>query len=332
MTHWVVLKGARANSWSASQSRPTRFEVIRNLHNIGFDGGVHPVTPLYDTIEGHNCVNEITDLQAPVDLAIVAGASARIELLLCQLIENGAKAAVCFANAFLPEDHEPRLLERVRARAKEAGLALLGPNTIGYVHFDAKVSASWIGCHHYDTGAIAAVIQSGSTYSYAANLDPRLRYSFLVQPGQEALLTVGECMDYALEIPATRALAIYLETVRDPEAFINALEKARAKDIPVIALAVGRSQQGARFVETHAGRLAGSRAALQAVLRRYDVISVESMDEWWATTLLMSHTRRPQAGGIGAITDSGGQRAHLTDIAAEVGVRWAQIGQPPFSV
>ena len=311
---------------SARPGRPG-CNVIRNLHDIGFSGPVYPVTPRYESIEGHACVDEITNLDTSVDLAIVAGASARMESSLEKVIESGASAALCFANAFLPEDRNPALLERIRDMAHEADLVLLGPNTIGYVNYTAKVNGTWMGSHHYTPGPIAAVIQSGSTYSYAGNLDPRLRFSFLVQPGQEALITVGECMDYALEVPGTRALALYLETVRNPDSFISALEKAREKDIPVIALHIGRSQPGARFVETHAGRLAGSTAALEAVFRRYGVLAVKSMDEWWATTLLLSHERRPGPGGIGAITDSGGQRAHLTDIASDVGVRWASVGE-----
>ena len=309
---------------SARPGRPG-CNVIRNLHEIGFNGPLYPVTPRYESIEGHPCVDEISDLDTRVDLAIVAGASARMESLLAKVIDSGASSALLFANAFLPGEREPILLDRIRAMANEAQLPLLGPNTIGYVNYTAKVSASWIGSHHYTPGPIAAVVQSGSTYSYAANLDPRLRFSILVQPGQETLVTVGDCMDYALEVPGTRVLALYLETVRDPDAFISALEKARHKDIPVVALQVGRSHQGARFVETHAGRLASSTTALEAVFRSYDVLSVKSMDEWWATTLLLSHTRRPGPGGIGAITDSGGQRAHLTDIAADVGVRWSSV-------
>ena len=49
------------------------------------------------------------------------------------------------------------------------------------------------------------------------------------------------------------------------------------------------------------------------------------MDEWWATIALMSHERRPGPGAVAAVTDSGGQRALLADLAEDIGVPWTEV-------
>ncbi len=51
------------------------------------------------------------------------------------------------------------------------------------------------------------------------------------------------------------------------------------------------------------------------------------MDEWWTTLMLMSHERRAKAGGVAAIMNSGGQRAHLCDLAEELRIPWAAINE-----
>ena len=304
-------------------------DAIALLREWSYSGAVYPVTPRYEEIAGLRCYPDLHSLPESVDLAVIAGASARIESELGAAIRSGARAALVFGNAFLAEDRDPPLLERISAMAVEAGLPLLGPYTIGYVNYRERCAASWIPARlSAGPGPVAAVMQSGSTYSYANHIDPRVRFNFTVQPGQEAVLTIGDCMDYALELPGTRVLAVYLELVRDPDTFVTALANAAERDIPVVVIRIGRTRSGAGHVLSHAGKLAGGEAGFEAVFRRYGVIAARTMDEWWTTLTLMSHERRPGPGALAGVTDSGGQRALLADLAEEIGVPWTKVSEP----
>ena len=310
---------------SGRQHRPGNL-ILESIKLSGFSGPVYPVNPGYSDIMGWRCFAALDEVPEPVDLAIVAGASERIEAQLREAIAQGARAAYIVATAYLEDDREPALLERVSSLAREAGMPLLGPNAIGFVNYTAPCAASWMTMHDMVPGPIAAIVQSGATYGYLNALDPRMRFCLTVHPGQEGVLSVADYMDYALDLPETRVLALYLETLADPGAFIAALAKARQRDIPVVAIKPGRSEAGARGVLSHAGRLAGSEAGVEAAFRRYGVLRCDTPDEWFATTLLMSHDRRPGPGGVAAIMDSGGQRALLMDKAEELGLDWADVG------
>ncbi len=311
---------------SGREGRPG-YTAILAAKAMGYAGALHPVTPTYEEIEGLGCYPDMASLPGPVDLAIIAGGTARMEGQLADAISNGARAALMFANAWLPEESDPPMRARIGDMAREADIPLLGPNTIGYVNYADGCAGTWVPPASRKPGPVAAIIQSGSTYSYANTLDPRVRFNLTIQPGQEAALTVAELMDYALEVPGTRALAVYLETVRHPEAFLAVLDRAEGMDVPVVVIRPGSSETGARHIVSHTGRLAGADAAFEAVFRRHGVIRVETMDEWWSTILLMSHDRRPGPGGVAGIMDSGGQRALLSDHAEACGVPWAEIGE-----
>ena len=309
---------------SARTGRPG-FEAIKVLRDFGYSGTVYPVTPRYERVLELECYPSPSALPAPVDLAIIAGSPSRMEADLRAVAAHGIQAAVVFGNAYLPEDAAPPLRERVANIVRDTGIALLGPNTIGYTNYAGACAATWSAPLRREVGTVAAVMQSGSTYAYTNHLDPRVNFTFTVQPGQELGLTVAECLDYAIDVPGTRVVALYLETVRDPTSFVAALDKAARRRVPVVAIRIGRTASGSRHVASHAGRLAGNDAALTAVFERYGVLVTRTMDEWWATITLMSHDRRPGPGAIGAITDSGGQRALLADLAEDVGVSWTAI-------
>ncbi|MGH6954599.1 MAG: CoA-binding protein, partial [Alphaproteobacteria bacterium] len=194
---------------SGREGRPGN-QAIRGLGAIGYRGRLYPVTPSYQEIESHRCYPDIASVPERVDLAVIAGATERIEAQLRAAIEARARAALVFANGLLKDDVEPPILERIAAMAREAAIPLLGPNSIGYVNWEAHTAATWVPPTGGQPGPIAAVIQSGSNYGYAYILDPRLEFALAVHPGQEATLTTADVMDYALELGSTRVLALYL--------------------------------------------------------------------------------------------------------------------------
>ena len=69
----------------------------------------------------------------------------------------------------------------------------------------------------------------------------RMGYNLTISSGQELTVTVADYLDYAVEQASTAVVGLILETIRDPDGFRRALAKANEKQIPVVALKVGRS-------------------------------------------------------------------------------------------
>lgn len=312
---------------SARPGRPGH-DVLKAARLFNPAQAVFPVTPRYEEIDGLRCYEAIARLGQAVDLAVVAGSSERIEAHAREALEAGARSLVVFARA------ESAQIERIGRLAREWNVPVLGPNAIGYVNYVRGTVASWIlpARAHREPGSIAFICQSGALYSYVNALDPRLRFSLTVHPGQEAVLGLADYMHYALSLPETKLIGLYLESLKDPSAFVAALARAREAGVPVVVMKPGRTQAARHSVETHAGRLAGSDAGFDAVFERYGVHRVDSLDELWTTLRVFSAGWQLKPGGLSVITDSGGQRSVLIDAASRLDIPLTTLTQATQAV
>jgi acetate---CoA ligase (ADP-forming) len=300
--------------------------MLRLIRAGGFSGVVHAVHPNHRTIENYPCVPSIFDLPAPPDLAVVAVRNERLEETMQQVMAIGAGAAVIFASASLANDTIPPLAMRLKAIAGD--VPVCGPNGMGFYN---NLDQVWVGAfasqHRPEPGAIALIAHSGSVFGALAHNDARLRFALAVSPGQELTATVADYLQYALRRPEVRVIGLFLETARDPAGLRQALEDAAVRGVPVVAIKVGRTPAAAAAAVTHTGAIAGSEAAWSALFDHTGTIAVETLDELASTMLLCATGRRPAAGGLVAIHDSGGERELTIDLADRVGVPFASVGE-----
>ena len=300
--------------------------MIKALLGGGFAGQVHLINPNYDEIEGLPCHPSLAALPEPVDLAVIGVANARIEAQLAEAIRAKARAATIFASCYLPDDSDPPLTKRISAMARTAGMPLCGGNGMGFYNFDAGLRVCGFPPPDWVVGGgITLIAHSGSVFSALCHNDRRFRYNLAVSAGQELVTTAADYLDFALEQESTRVVGLFLEAVRDPAGFQAGLRKARERDIPVIALKVGRTAESAALAVSHSGAIAGDHAAHHAVFERYGVVEVDTLDEFANALLLFGHTRRVAKGGLASMHDSGGERELLVDRAVAKGVPFARI-------
>jgi acyl-CoA synthetase (NDP forming) len=300
--------------------------TLRNAANPEFQGTVYAVNPGYDEIDGHACFPALADIPEPVEHAVIAIANERLEQTVGDAIEAGVRAATIFASGYLEDDVEPKLLKRVSDMAREADLKICGGNCMGVVNRTSGLRATWSTMQDWpEAGSTTFITHSGVAFLTLQFTDPRMTYNMVVSAGQEMTVTAADYIDYALEQESTKVIMLFLETVRDPEGFCAALDKARQRDIPVVAVKVGRTEKSARLAQSHSGAMAGNDAAYEAVFDHYGVMRAESFDELAATAQLLSLDRPLAAGGLAGTMDSGGARGMLIDLAAREGVPFSQI-------
>jgi acetate---CoA ligase (ADP-forming) len=304
-------------------------QMMVELRRGGYEGAIYPVNPGYDEVLGHRCYPSVAEVPASPDLAILGVANHRIEGALAEAIAAGSRSAVTFSSLHEADsDPEgPPLVERVAARAREAGIPLCGGNGMGFLNEEAHLRATG-----FDTpdvlrpGPVTFISHSGSAFAAFAFSDRGIGFNLLVSSGQEIVTTMADYMEYALGLPSTRVLALLLETVRGPERFRAQLERAAASDIPVLALKVGRTEGSKAMVTAHSGALAGEHGAYEALFDAYGVLEVRSLEEMADAMELLASPRRVTTGeGIATVHDSGGERALLADVAQDLGVPFAAI-------
>jgi acyl-CoA synthetase (NDP forming) len=308
--------------------RPGSFgnEMIRVLAEGGYAGAIHLVNPSYSEIDGRRCHPSLASLPQAVDLAVLGVAGTRLEAALGDAIAAGARAAVIFDSCYIEEDAEPKLLERLKRMAQAANLPVCGGNGMGFYNFAAATHVSFQSPPPgREAGGIALIAHSGSVFVLLADSDKRHRFNLIVSPGQEIGATVADYVDYAAGLPSTKVIALFLETVRDPAGFVAALKQARQRRIPIVALRVGRTEASSQFAATHSGAIAGSQSGLEALFDRYGVLAVDTLDELLATSLLLSTVGEAGDGALAMVTDSGGLREFVVDLAHDHSVPFAKL-------
>jgi acyl-CoA synthetase (NDP forming) len=301
-------------------------DMLRMLRKSGFKGPAYAINPKYEEVEGYRCFPSLASLPERVDHVVLSVANARIEAALDEAIAHGARGATILGSLYLENDLEPPLTRRIAAKAKAAGMAICGGNCMGFYNDeDGFWSVGFPADRAPRPGHIAFISHSGSVFGCLAHNDPRFRFNICVSPGQELVTTAADYMDYALERDSTRVIGLFLETVRDPPKFVAVLEKAARREIPVVVLKVGKSEEAARQALGHSGALTGNDASYDALFRRYGVVRVDTVDELGTSLLMFAQGRRCAPGGMSAILDSGGECEMITDLAEELGVPFAKI-------
>ncbi len=318
----VAVIGASAREGSVGH------ETMRELVELGrFDGAVYPVNPRYEELFGLRCYPSIADVPEPVDLAIIALANAQLEDTLRACAERGVGSAVIYASAYeAPRQDAPPLTERLARIAREAGMAVCGANCMGFVNLERGLRATgWEEPADLPPGGITFVSHSGSAFAALLHNDRNLRFNLVVSSGQELVTTAADYLAYALELESTRAIGLFIETIRDPAGFREAMRVARERDVPVVVLKVGREAFTREMVAAHSGALAGEDGAYEALFEAEGIHRVESLDEMADTLALFAAGRRAGPGALATAHDSGGERALMVDAAAAVGVPLATL-------
>ena len=227
--------------------------LLENCIGGGFSRPIYPVNARKDGIVDQKVFSSVATLPERPDHVVLSVANDRVMKAAAEALAAGAKALTIFAEL---QDRTQR--ERIGAMVKEAGAILCGPNSMGLHNI-------WNGLRltpfpvplDLTPGGIGLITQSGSIMGALAHNDRRLRFSQLVSTGSETVLTAADYLAWMLAQPETKTVGLFLETVRDPRAFIEAMETAAERDIPVVILKVGRSEAAARMAVSHTGALVG---------------------------------------------------------------------------
>ena len=299
------------------------------------------VNPRYADIAGTPCLPSLAELPEPVDLVLLAVPDTALEAELDTAARTRARSAVIFGSAFdLPGTSGLR--DRLAAIASRAGMAVCGAGCMGFVNVARGLRAVGYVEPDLHPGPVALVTHSGSVFSALLRARRGFGFSLAVSSGQELVTTAAAYAGYALSLPETRVLALVLEAIRDAAGLRAVLAEALAADVPAVLLSVGASEAGQALVSAHSGALAAADGAWEALAAAYGLHRVRDLAELADTLELFSAGRHwagrhragrhwaglrstPATAGIATVHDSGLERAHVADLAAELGVPFAPL-------
>ncbi len=319
-----LLKPGSIAVYGASENRGPGRRILEMLDKLGYGGSVYPVNPRYETVLGKRCYAKLEEIPEGID-AIVFCVNHKLVVEPFRIAASrGYGAAVILDGGFAEVGEEGRgRQDELEAAAHEAGMAVCGPNCMGVLSPHHRTSLYTSNLLHPEKlpGNVAIVTQSGSIAIGLLTDCRRFGFSHVVSTGNEAVTTTAEFIDYLADDPDTRVIATFTETIRDPERYVAALDKAADRGKPVVVLKVGRNDRTRRAITSHTGGLAGEARVFSEVLKRHRAIEVGDMDELTEVLACCQGERWPTGPKMGVLTASGGQAELILDVAGAAGLR-----------
>jgi acetate---CoA ligase (ADP-forming) len=309
-----------------------RGRLLHQLRENGFPGRILPINPSYETIDGLPCYPTIAAAPGPIDLALIAIPAQGVAAAVEEAAKAGAKNALIISSGFAEDTGAANTMQAdLIAVTQRTNIRLCGPNCEGYFNALGRIATTFsptVETKPDDTRTLVSdkrlgvIAQSGGIGFALFNRGKAagLGFSYVISTGNEADLTMTDFLDYMVEDPHTDAVMLFCETVRNGPGFVQALQKARDRGKPIIAIKVGNSEAGTRASASHTASLSGSYSAYHAIFERYGVIEADDPDEAVAIAGLALTCPLPKGRRTGIITVSGGGGAWMADTLSAHGL------------
>lgn len=308
----------------ASDRNPFSLMAAGNLERFTFAGPIHMVNQRGAPAHGRMAVTSCRAIGEAVDAAYVCVPQAAVLDAITDAVEGGIRNFVLVSSGFAElggagADLQRQLETLIRAH----DLRLLGPNSLGFINFQDRVAVGALsGQFAPIPGTVAVVSASGSTGLQIAGFAYQLGIGFthLISTGNEAGIDTAAVIDYLVDDPGVKAIAVFAETVRDPVTFTNAARRAFDMRKPIVVLKVGRAPATAALVSAHTGSLVGDDRVFDAVCERFGIVRVATTEELVITASTMASVGPIRKPGVAVVSISGGACETISDRAKEAGV------------
>jgi len=316
----VAILGASDDATRIS-GRPVRY-----LIEGGFKGGIYPVNPNRETVQGLKAYKSLAEVPETPDVALLAVPAALTEQAVRECVEKGVKGAVIFSAGYAESGEDGLAIQaRIADIARAGGLRLLGPNCLGI--FNPQIGFYGTFTQSLDKempfpGPLGIISQSGAYGSHIAYLARKrgIGINYWITTGNEADVDVAESLEWMATQPDIKVIMAYVEGVRDGARFRRALALARANGKPIVIMKVGRSEIGARAASSHTASLAGSDAIYDALFRQYGVHRAATTEEQIDIAYACARGIFPKGNKLGVVTLSGGAGVLISDAAERYGM------------
>jgi acetyl coenzyme A synthetase (ADP forming)-like protein len=305
-------------------------KVFRNLLYHDFSGAVFPVNPNAQSVNGVLSYPSVSDIPGDVDLAVIVVPARRVLDVVDECGRKGVWSVVIISAGFAESGPEGKERQRLlREKVLSYGMRCVGPNCLGIMNTDPAVnlnatfSNTWpprgnlsIGSH---SGALGLSLLD---YVKSNNLG----IAHFASIGNRMDVSSNDLLEFWEDDENTRVILLYLETFGNTRRFSRIARRISRKK-PIVAVKAGRSDVGGRAASSHTGALAASDVAVDALFKQAGVIRVNTIEEMFNVSKLLTNQPLLQGPNLGILTNAGGPGV----LAADAAIGWG-LSVPGLSV
>jgi acyl-CoA synthetase (NDP forming) len=309
------------------------YNIIENLLRLGYPGRILPVNPQADSILGLPSYPDLKRVPARPELALIVLPPSLVMASLQECIDAGVKAVIIESAGFGEMDRPGARMERDIARlAGEAGIRIMGPNSVGtlnpYARFDSslgRLNKLFLPEGDIRRGSVGFIGQTGLfTGVYLPLINSEMGISKVACLGNKCDVDESDMLEYFGQDPPTRIIAMYLESIKDGQRFLR-LSRRIIREKPIVILKSAVTEGGARASATHTGAIAGEDRIYDAAFRQAGIVRVGSFERFWDVVRGLVFAPPSAGNRVAVINLAGSGCVTAADACVRYGLRIAEL-------
>ncbi len=291
--------------------------ILHNIQKAGFKGEFGLVNTHYADIDGIATVGSLDGLPFVPELVVITAPAPAVAGIIDEAGKLGTAGALIIPAGL--GHGAGSLADAAERAAQKHGMRLIGPNCLGVMMPAANLNASF-SAHMPVAGNLALISQSGAIAAGMVDWAAQrgVGFSGIVSIGDQLDVDIADLLDYYAMDGKTRAILLYVESIKDARKFMSAA-RAAARIKPVVVVKSGRMAQGAKAAATHTGALAGSDAVYDAAFRRAGILRVSDLRELFDCAETLGRVESPPGKRLAILTNGGGIGVLAVDRLVELG-------------
>ncbi|QIL70673.1 acetate--CoA ligase family protein [Diaphorobacter sp. HDW4B] len=328
----VAIVGASATPGALGAS------LLGNLERNGFAGDIHLINPKRAEINGRACLASVDQLPQGVDVAVLAIPQSAVLENVRALAARKVGAVVIFSAGFAEAGEEGLAQQHEMAEiARQHGMVIEGPNCLGCINYLDRVPLTFVEVNMAAKSnaqvttrpSIGVVSQSGAMMTVLCTTlaSRELPLSYAVSTGNEAASHAEDYVEFLLEDPHTRVIAMVVEHFRHPQRILASVRRARSLGKHVVLLHPGKSSAARESAATHTGAMAGDHSIMLTKMKRAGAMFAETLEELGDMAEIAVRCAHLPAPGVAILGESGAYKALSLDIAEDLGIVLPELNE-----
>ena len=305
--------------------------VLANLVNAGTKAAIFPINP---RLAGQRLFDlpvyaSLSELPVAPDLVFIVAPVKVVVSTLREAAGLGVATSVVISAETGSEEAKAAFRAEVADISARSGMRIIGPNSMGVMNGLLDLNGSFASSTadgRVLPGTIACLSQSGATIACLLQWfrSTSTGFSWLVSTGDESATGLEELLEAMVFDPTVTVIMLFVEGLKDGDRFRRAALAAQAAGKPIVMLQVGMSDKGRESVQSHTGRVAGTREVFGAVAAETGISRTYSFVEFFGTAKALAQvsaraTGLPRNRRAAVITVSGGAASLAADLLSEAG-------------
>jgi acyl-CoA synthetase (NDP forming) len=320
----IIGASAQIGKWGHS--------LMVNTIRGGFQGPLYPVNPKGGVIAGRKVYRSVDDIPEKIDLAAVTIPADKVLDLIPAFQDKGIRNMLLISSGFGETGKRGKHLEDELVKAaREAGVLVLGPNTMGICNPHNNLYCAGSPVMPLP-GSTAMVAQSGNMgiqlLAFAEQQGIGIRA--FCGSGNEAMMTIEDYLDGFEVDTLTRTVILYVESVKNGRRFFNSARRVGKKK-PIVLLKGGRSAAGNRAAASHTGAMTSDIKIFEAACRQAGIVLAQKPMDLLDLAAAFSSLPLPEGKRAAVVTLGGGWGVVTADLCAEYGLEVPELSSKLIS-